>query len=763
MYRGADLVLGWSFYSQGTKERLISADEFIAWALEQLSVRTLATNSIGKAEALAEAFRSRRILILLDGIETMQFGPGVREGYLKDQGLRIFLRRVAAFPPDPKGGLVVLTTRLTVRDLDIWQDSAAPIEELKNISLIAGCQLLRDNGVNGGDESLEAAVIDFDGHALALTLLANYLRELHHGDIRQRDRIRGLLDDPDAPGHDHARRVMESYERDWLSTERPLLAIMFLISLFDRPAHPSLLRALRRQPEIRGLTTDIAKLSERAWRRHLARLRRVGLLSPEEKTNPDSVDAHALVREWFAIRLKENAPSAWKAAHSRVYEELRRTSEGSHPTLQSLAPLYQAITHGCQAGRHSEVLRKIFQLRIHRLAAYSWKVLGGAASDLVALSWFYSEPYSTVASELDESSQAWVFSATGLMLRSQGRLSESIEAHQRGLDMEEKLASELVYKGLPTVEFSKGEFRVRKDRHVMWQNAAISASNLSEVQLIAGQVVAAVVSGEVSVLYAQRAHSKDYHVIHLTTLGEALFAKAEIEEAEKKFREAERLLGDSLGSLQGYRYMDFLLERADWEQVTKISSRMLQQSKLPQDVAVAMLAIARARMGNLASNTEGPDAKLLFEDVEKMLSGALENFYADAFMDRIALGFLVRSRFHRLCGEWGSALSDLAEAEELANSGPMRLHLVEIATERARVMLAQLEGNAPLRHLLPEEKRNIQSGGETTELKSAATRNLGIAHDIISETGYMRRNRDVTVLTTVANGHLNYYNVPNRV
>ena len=35
-YRGADAVLGWSFYSQGIKERATSADEFLNWALDKL-------------------------------------------------------------------------------------------------------------------------------------------------------------------------------------------------------------------------------------------------------------------------------------------------------------------------------------------------------------------------------------------------------------------------------------------------------------------------------------------------------------------------------------------------------------------------------------------------------------------------------------------------------------------------------------------------------------------------------------------------------
>ena len=37
-YRGAEVVLGWSFYSQGTKERAASAEEFLNWALDKLGL-----------------------------------------------------------------------------------------------------------------------------------------------------------------------------------------------------------------------------------------------------------------------------------------------------------------------------------------------------------------------------------------------------------------------------------------------------------------------------------------------------------------------------------------------------------------------------------------------------------------------------------------------------------------------------------------------------------------------------------------------------
>ena len=94
------------------------------------------------------------------------------------------------------------------------------------------------------------------------------------------------------------------------------------------------------------------------------------LLAPPDPAAPDALDAHPLVREWFGERLKATNEAAWKAAHGRLYEHLRDTTkEGKTPTLEDLAPLYQAIAHGCRAGRHQEALDEIYVDRICRRRA----------------------------------------------------------------------------------------------------------------------------------------------------------------------------------------------------------------------------------------------------------------------------------------------------------------------------------------------------------------------------------------------------------
>ncbi len=98
-YRGAEVVLGWSFYSQGSEERATSAEPFLNWALDKLGIRIETISAPAKGEAIAETLARRRVLLVLDGCEPLQHGLDKQQGELKDLGLRALVRRFAAMPP----------------------------------------------------------------------------------------------------------------------------------------------------------------------------------------------------------------------------------------------------------------------------------------------------------------------------------------------------------------------------------------------------------------------------------------------------------------------------------------------------------------------------------------------------------------------------------------------------------------------------------------------------------------------------------------
>ncbi len=501
----------------------------------------------------------------------------------------------------------MLTSRLAVADIQRFRNGAAPVVVVESLSEEAGAELLRDNDVWGIDKELRQASRDFGGNPLALTLLASLIKETQNGDVRRRDHIRDLLADADDPRHDQARRVMESYEREWLADQPILLAILHCVGLFDRPASGDCLAALRKKPAIPGLTDAIVDLSDDQWRRAVARLREARLLAPVDPSDPEALDAHPLVREWFGERLRETSEAAWKAAHSCLYDHLRRTTrEGKWPKLSDLLPLYHAIAHGCRAGRYEETLIKVYVNRICQRFPdgeayfYSTYILGATGSNLAAISWFFDRPYETPAPELSQQSRSFILGQASVLLRGQGRLQEALLAMRATLQMHEHAQ--------------------------WWKYAAIAASNLSETELFVGQVADALSTAKKSVVLADRAGDEYQIAVNRTTLAHALHVASECEKATDLFADAERRQRESepqyplLYSLRGHQYCDLLLSRREAATARDRAALTLQWSQEVEHVlriALDRLTLGRAHLAlALQSLASGAGAGRLRQVVE---------------------------------------------------------------------------------------------------------------------------------------------------
>jgi hypothetical protein len=343
-WRGAEAVFVWSFYSQGTDDkRQASADDFFKTALAWFGhTGDAPASQHDKGVRLAELIAAKRALVILDGLEPLQYGPSRRSGGsgdagltggLKDHGLRALLRQLAAANP----GLLVVTTRLKVPDLTGRPAPAVINERLGPIPTMDGVELIRTIGVKGKYEEMKALVEDLSGHAIALTQVATWLKNFRDGDVRCRDELPSLVD----LGGDNERdpfRVMLAYETQFKHqiaeqaargdksadiAAGKQLAVLFLMGLFDRPMEKGDREALLAEPVIPGLTDGLVGLTRNQLDYAVQSLRDLGLLLPRDKDTPDDLDAHPLVREYFSARLEKEQPDAWKAAHGRLYDYYR--------------------------------------------------------------------------------------------------------------------------------------------------------------------------------------------------------------------------------------------------------------------------------------------------------------------------------------------------------------------------------------------------------------------------------------------------------
>ncbi len=709
---GCDAVFAWTFYHQGTDEKSAdSSDVFLKQALTFFGDPELAESSEGasdKGRRLAELVGERRALLILDGLEPLQYAPtSPTPGELKDQGLAALLKALVA----TSHGLCVVTTRYSIPDLRAYRQTTAPETKLTRLSKAAGVALLRSLGVKGSQQEFETLVEDVKGHALTLNLLGSYLRDAHAGDIRKRDLVK-LEEASDEQGG-HAFRVMDAYVQSFESEGekgKRALAVLRLLGLFDRPATADCLAALLKLPAIPNLTEPLVGMSEAQRNIVFTRLESAKLLTVNRDAagTLHSLDAHPLLREYFARQLRTQHSEAWRAAHRRLYEHLSATTkEGDQPTLEELQPLYQAVTHGCQAGLQQEACEKVYRDRIQRgKDAYSTRKLGAVGSDLGAVACFFETPWSRVSPALAELWQAWLLNEAAFRLRALGRLTEALEPMQAAVEMAKRAAEEA----------TEEHTRLHQSKE-----AAIRASNLSELELTLGEVAGAVGDAEQSVTYADRSGDPFHRGSKRETLADALHQADRRPEAEARLRQAEALQAENqpnyplLYSTGGFRYCDLLLreaERAAWQvscsgglrspedgdaqraTLKAVSQRAAQTLKWAKDFAGAPLldfALNHLTLGRAelyAAILEGSS----LHPCRSSLQHAVDGLRRAGTQEFIVGGLLTRAWLRFLEGKHTgpeSAWSDLDEAWEIAERGPMKLHMADIHLHRARLFFRE--------------------------------------------------------------------------
>jgi hypothetical protein len=163
---GCEAAFAWSFYSQGSHDQAASSDLFLAEALTFFGDPEMAKSGQGafdKGRRLAHLAGHRKALLILDGLEPLQYGPASpTAGELKDQGLTALLKGLAA----TSAGLCVVTTRYSIPNLRAYRQSTAAEVVLMRLSTRAGVALLRSLGVKGTQAEYDRLVEDVRGHAL---------------------------------------------------------------------------------------------------------------------------------------------------------------------------------------------------------------------------------------------------------------------------------------------------------------------------------------------------------------------------------------------------------------------------------------------------------------------------------------------------------------------------------------------------------------------------------------------------------------------
>ncbi|HEU4889050.1 MAG TPA: toll/interleukin-1 receptor domain-containing protein [Thermoanaerobaculia bacterium] len=697
-WRGADRVFATSFYSQGTKDQATNADQFLYDALHFFGAVDLSRfkSAHELAERLADIIASGRNLLVLDGLEPLQHPLHSR---LKDPGLQTLISRLSAY----NRGLAVITTRVPLPELAGGIATVTPEIELRPLTDEAGAALLAKLGVKGSARERRSVAKSLGGHALSIQMMGTFLKNIFKGDVTRASEV--ALLDQSTPERDKAWQILESYER-WMDGRlfaadddardvvvpvgRSMLAVLRLLSLFDRPAESELISMLCAPPPIERLTEPLVGLSRVEWKMTLARLRKLKLLN-EALGEHDVLDAHPLIREYFADRLATALPEAAREAHSRLLEHLQKSAPVLPDDPRFMMPLYHAVRHGCKAGRHLEAWRLYWERIVRETVAFTRRKITDQqlflASNLTALSSFYTDSTFT---QLDSPAltgevKAQISYEAGHHLFVSGRLRDSVA---------------------PLAAAVAAEAEEQR-----WKFAYLNARLLREAYLFTGNLGLALQTAEECLDYAERSGDPWLGMGAWSALAQVLDFLGLDEDARTCFETAETIERTQVEDGQeclicvwGFWYGDFRSRQLhaacesdapppheafgqaieDLTRRANVSLNIAHEKDIALDSAHAQQLLGRAEY--LRACFAGDD---LLESAEARLTDVVNKFRQISHQHHRTGALLDRAAVRRKLGRFPEAIADVREADQTAEVGSMTVLRIDAAIERCRIALAE--------------------------------------------------------------------------
>ena len=700
-----ECVFGWSFQGEGAGEdREEAEDLFLERALAWFAIpHEPAWQPWEKGRLLAEAIGERRTLLVLDGLEPLQYPPGPQGGRIRAAGIESLLAGLERGAGRKARSLSILTTREAPGQ---FEAPAAIHVDLGNLDEEAGAMLLHRSGaryagaveISGDDPELMAASRELGGHALTLRLLGRFLQRAHEGDIRRRDVVAFESADLAVDGG-LIFRMLAAFEK-WFRAGGDFgmrrLAAMRIVGLFNRPAEADSIRALRSAPPLDGLTealfirrADTAEpVPEEDFHEVVSFLEEFGLLARVPRTG--ALDCHRLIREYFATQVRRDSPQSWKQAHGRLFEHLNGTIKPiARPGLEDLQPAYRAAHHACEAKWFPKAAKLYERQMMHSPDEhYSWFFLGAFESDLQLFSGFFESRWDRPSPELPPPVGSWLWGEVGYCLRSVGRLREALVPLNRGA--EEQLAA----------------------GH--WMDAATGFCNLSEVLTTLGQLQEAAAAADRSAEIAKRIFPPAFYPQTVAALAHIYHQQGRVQDSAELFRRAAGATFSPerpMTGLAGYQAAELELRMAEAAAVfvslgfgirPDISTEILESSRLternaaeavaeaeqtevPVFAALAALTSARAAFYGSMLLDDGGLRREKVELAARHLREAERMSRAGGMLEFRPALLLTRSWLNASTGLAEAAIGDLNEAWQIARRSDMRLFLTDIHLYRARL------------------------------------------------------------------------------
>lgn len=301
-------IFWWGFYHNPYLERFLDSllDYFAAGRIDLKEIKS----NWAKVDKIKEFVVEGDYLIILDGLEGMQKGEeyGEKFGCMTHREIMEILISLS----DSKAkGLCLITTRYPLTDINKWGKKTFQKKEVENLSIEDARLLFEKIGVKGSQDDIDATIKEFNGHALSLTLLANYLVKDFKGDIERAKDIPPFHSDKEAGGKSH--RMLLWYAKQ-LKEEQ--LAFMKIFSLFRREVNENDFEGVFRSEMETSINKPLRDTNLFSFKRMIDNLCDRKLTT---KRQDDTYTTHPLVKNYFESIFEEQDK---KLCHKRIYQYL---------------------------------------------------------------------------------------------------------------------------------------------------------------------------------------------------------------------------------------------------------------------------------------------------------------------------------------------------------------------------------------------------------------------------------------------------------
>lgn len=662
-YAGARRVYCWSFYWQGAgSENISSGDLFIEQALEWFGdAQPEKGTPWSKANRLANLVRESKTLLVLDGLEPLQYPPGPKQGEIATPALSMFLKELAA----NNNGLCVITSRIPVAEFTSFDDGRIQSQHLDRLSIADGIGLLDSLGVSGDGKDMQSAVEAYSGHPLCLSLLAGYLSVVHDGDVSKYRLLDSLT--TIEKFNSHAGSIVRAYI-SWFDSTRES-ALLNLLGLFDRCIAVDDLRALVESEHVAGLTADLEKLTDADWRYAIQKLEDANLIFKFERSDQLVIDCHPLVRDFLNERLRKDNIEAWTKGNEIIFNYLQADAVPDPTSMLELEPLFRAVIHGTRAGLFEES----FQLYFDRIKKRQFSLFteGSHHADQSCIRAFFRKPWTEPVEELSESASFYLFACAAANLAYLGHIEEAIAPSTKSIQWFQK--------------------------HEQWVQSAVTSGPLISMLIAAGRLDEARKEWEGVQESVENANNEVLTAVSNSIGAYLSFLEGNSVEAERLFRQSEAILTKDevdceivCPTISAY-FCKYLLETEQADRALERALMTLEWRKANTwQVSVdttSLYASDLIVLGMIYLNLDDLDkaSHFLNKQVE-LLKSANEWLYLPS-------GLVARARLHIANGEYTLARQDLEEALIIARNTGAKFSEweTEIALSELAVKLDNIE------------------------------------------------------------------------